>query len=91
MSDYVFRLPKEEEFEALKEMASIRREVLSENGVSTYLVGFRKGHISIMCLCCGMISYNSNDRLNKYCGFCHEYHTHWNHPKYKKSWDFPEV
>ncbi|MEY2831660.1 MAG: hypothetical protein RLZZ574_918 [Cyanobacteriota bacterium] len=70
MTDYVLRLPTSEEVNDLKEMAKIRRQVLAKNGISTYLVGFRKGHISIMCLCCGMISYNRNDRINKYCGFC---------------------
>lgn len=29
---------------------------------------------SIICLCCGVRSFNPNDIENKYCGYCHQYH-----------------
>jgi hypothetical protein len=29
---------------------------------------------SITCPVCGRTSYNSNDRLHRYCGICHQYH-----------------
>ena len=28
----------------------------------------------IECLCCGLVSYNINDIMHKYCGFCHMFH-----------------
>jgi hypothetical protein len=30
---------------------------------------------SIKCLQCGHVSYNKNDIEQKYCGFCHGFHT----------------
>lgn len=66
----------------LKARAAIRRQVLVENGLSTYRMGVdTTGEPrAIMCLCCGFTSYAPGDIVNRYCGFCHAYQTEWTRP-----------
>lgn len=43
-----------------------------EEGERTYEIV--DNGLGIKCLACGMISYNSNDVANLYCGNCHKFH-----------------
>lgn len=79
--------------EQMLQFAARRRQVLTEAGCSTYRIAYlrlRDGASfaqgapsvdreprSILCLCCGRQSFNENDIVNHYCGFCHEYHSEW--------------
>jgi len=38
-----------------------------------YFIGFEKEQEFIQCLKCRMRSFNLNDVLHKYCGYCHEF------------------
>ena len=46
-------------------------------GCCTYAVGWRNGFACIICMCCGLDSFNPVDIENRYCGFCHEWHSEW--------------
>jgi ribosomal protein L37E len=59
----------------LKAEASRRRVALFGAGCSTYKIIDKAD--SILCLCCGLTSFNPNDVEHKYCGFCHEFHADW--------------
>lgn len=61
----------------LKEKAAKRRAALVAGGCSTYEVGWRKERERILCLCCGLGSYNTRDIKEHYCGFCQKYHSEW--------------
>lgn len=39
---------------------------------SSYLILY--DGLAILCLVCGLISYNPNDVKEKYCGHCHIFH-----------------
>lgn len=39
-----------------------------------YRLGIGTKGPSIICLSCGMQSYNLNDIENRYCGKCHKFH-----------------
>lgn len=59
--------------------AEERRKALEEAGCCTYtLLYFSNGEInSIFCLCCGRESINPNDIAQRYCGYCHTFHSDW--------------
>ena len=57
--------------------AQRRRQALVRAGCATYEMGFRGGQKGIQCLCCGLGSSNPGDILEKYCGFCREFHQEW--------------
>lgn len=59
----------------VRKRAARRRAALTDAGCSTYETGLRGGQIAIICLCCGLGSNNQNDVEQKYCGFCHEFHS----------------
>jgi hypothetical protein len=61
--------------EALKARARHRRLALNSNGCQTYEIGMRASQPAILCLCCGLGSANENDIHERYCGFCHEFHS----------------
>jgi ribosomal protein L37E len=63
----------------LKAQATRRRDALVTAGCSTYLVSvdYAGEPLGILCLCCGQKSYNPEDITNRYCGFCHEFHSEW--------------
>lgn len=61
--------------EVLRKAASRRRQALVAGGCGTYVIGYRGGHPGIVCLCCGLGSSNFNDIQQRYCGFCHEFHS----------------
>ena len=56
-----------------------RRVALAKDGCATYrITSDRDGsELAIQCLCCGLTSHNPNDVANRYCGFCHEWHSDW--------------
>lgn len=65
------------------QMAHRRRAALTEAECTTYIMipeGMPSVTIharvaaSILCLCCGMRSYNQHDIDGKYCGYCHKFH-----------------
>jgi len=43
-------------------------------GLNPALRGYSIDEDSITCFRCGMTSYNENDRRERYCGNCHEFH-----------------
>ena len=56
--------------------ANRRREALAGAGCATYVL--RSNSLpqdSILCLCCSMTSYHPTDIRERYCGFCHAYHS----------------
>jgi hypothetical protein len=58
--------------------AQRRRAALSEAGCCTYLIDiFQGGNECILCLCCGMRSFDLNDIGHRFCGFCKEWHCEW--------------
>ena len=61
----------------LRAQASRRRLALVTGGCSTYQLGTRDGVAAIICLCCGLGSANRHDIAERYCGFCHEFHSEW--------------
>lgn len=61
----------------LRTEANLRRDALSGAGCSTYTMGLREGIEAIVCLCCGLGSVNANDIEQRYCGFCHAFHSDW--------------
>ena len=69
--------PSDADFHQLKAEAAKRRAALKQAGCSTYTLGFKRGQSAILCLCCGMSSPNPNDIAEKYCGFCHDWHSEW--------------
>jgi hypothetical protein len=75
MKKYSF--PQETNETLLRAQAEKRRAALVAAGCSTYSVGYRGSLPAIICHCCGLGSSNPNDVLNRYCGFCHEYHSEW--------------
>jgi hypothetical protein len=83
----VFKRLTSEEIEILKITAKCRREALKKGGCNTFIIKPSHNHLVINCLCCGMISHNSKDIEYKYCNFCSEFHSDWNHPDYQASWD----
>lgn len=64
-------------FAGLRLMANRRRIALTDVGCATYILGSKPGQDNILCVCCGMLSYNPNDIKNKFCAFCNEYHAEW--------------
>lgn len=42
--------------------------------MKTYEILDVAGKAAIHCLVCGKVSYNLNDVLNLYCGYCHTFH-----------------
>lgn len=75
MIDAYHKASKEE----LRQFAARRRQALTHHGCGTYRLGIdHDGEPrSILCLCCGLQSFNANDIVYHYCGFCHEYHSEW--------------
>lgn len=65
------------DLDRLKAEAQCRREALVMAGCSTYIVSRNHLPPSIICLCCGMRSFNSNDIAFRYCVVCHAYHHEW--------------
>ena len=63
--------------DTLRTQAARRRKALANAGCSTYAIGERGGQAAIMCLCCGLGSNHPDDIANRYCGFCHEFHSEW--------------
>lgn len=63
--------------EALRKEAERRRTALVAGGCSTYTIGIKTGQAAIVCLCCGLGSSNAGDIRERYCGFCHAYHSEW--------------
>jgi hypothetical protein len=65
--------------EQMRSEGQRRRKALVQAGCSTYRMGV--DHVgeprSILCLCCGILSFNSGDIVNRYCGVCSEYHSEW--------------
>ena len=61
----------------LKVEALHRRSALENNGCQTYILGLKNSIPSILCCCCGLGSVNPNDIKEKYCGFCHTFHSEW--------------
>lgn len=61
--------------------AKTRRLVLTNVGCSTYRIAYDReaDQRVIVCLCCGTVSYNPSDVVNKYCGFCCLFHEEWTH------------
>lgn len=59
--------------QALLNSANKRRVALVMAGCSTYKMYVVPD--KIMCLCCGFVSFNVHDIANKYCAFCHAYHS----------------
>lgn len=72
---YLF--PPKINFAELFEQAEKRRAVLVAGGCSTYTLGTKGDAPAIVCLCCGLGSSNPNDIEQKYCGFCHAWHSEW--------------
>lgn len=75
--DRRYQYPSEVEIQKLKGEAAKRRAALKQGGCSTYSTGFRSANPAIICLCCGLGSSNPHDIRQKYCGFCHEFHSEW--------------
>lgn len=72
-----YSYPSEVEIQKLRGEAAKRRDALKAAGCSTYTLGLKSGQQAIVCLCCGLGSPNPNDVAQKYCGFCHEWHSEW--------------
>lgn len=77
MSDTTVVQQPEVSYMGMREMANRRRLALTDVGCSTYILGAKPGQNNILCVCCGMMSYNENDIKNLYCGYCHEFHAGW--------------
>jgi hypothetical protein len=61
----------------LRHDAERRRVALVAAGCQTYTVGMRGGQAAIVCLCCGLGSAHPKDVAEKFCGFCHAWHSDW--------------
>lgn len=72
-----YTYPSEIELQRLREESAKRRAALQNAGCSTYTFGLKNSQQAILCLCCGLGSHNLNDIQQKYCGFCHEFHSEW--------------
>lgn len=59
----------------VRQRAEKRRQALTAAGCSTYEMQNQGTDRSIICLCCGLQSWNWGDVENRYCGFCHQFHT----------------
>lgn len=59
----------------LRAKADRRRKALETHGCATYTIGERGGQAGIVCLCCGLGSSDPGDIRQRYCGFCHEFHS----------------
>lgn len=60
--------------------ANARRAALVAAGCSTYvLMGDIEGNYGVLisCCCCGYLSHNRNDAKNRYCSWCHQFHSEW--------------
>lgn len=73
----IYTPPKDTDIPTLKRQAAKRRAALVAAGCSTYALGYRNGVPGILCLCCGLGSSNVNDIEEKFCGFCHSFHSDW--------------
>ncbi|MEZ4684172.1 MAG: hypothetical protein R2932_59175 [Caldilineaceae bacterium] len=72
----VYVLPPETvDTATLRAKAQRRRQALTAADCSTYVIGIRSGQPGIVCLCCGLGSSSPNDIEQRYCGFCHEFHS----------------
>jgi len=67
-------MPESESFKKERNDAILRRRALVEAGCSTYIL-FATCQPAIRCLCCGMASWHPEDIRQKYCGFCHSWHS----------------
>jgi hypothetical protein len=70
-----YSIPSEIVEDKLRTQAHRRREALLSAGCSTYTIGLRGGQQAIVCCCCGLGSNHPDDVANRYCGFCHEWHS----------------
>jgi hypothetical protein len=61
----------------LRGHAAKRRAALVAGGCATYTLGYRDTIPSIVCLCCGLGSTHPQDVTQRFCGFCHEWHSEW--------------
>lgn len=76
-----YRIPSDvSDISTLRRQAALRRGALEAHGCSTYERGTRGGQAAIICLCCGLGSAHPKDIAEKYCGFCHQFHTDWSEP-----------
>ena len=75
MNEYQY--PSEIQVQKLKAEAAKRRKALQQGGCSTYSTGMRGDNPAIICLCCGLGSHNPTDVSQRYCGFCHAFHSEW--------------
>lgn len=64
----------------LRHQADRRRAALTAHGCATYTIGLRGTVPAIACLCCGLGSSHAQDIAQRYCGFCHQYHSEWRDP-----------
>lgn len=73
----VYHTPTKTNTDELKAQAARRRQALIAGGCSTYALGIRNDRSAIQCLCCGLGSLHPRDIRERYCGFCHAFHTEW--------------
>ena len=68
--------------EQLRKEGALRRVALEIAGCSTYRLGLdhRDEPRSIICLCCGVSSYNPSDIVQLYCDVCSAFHSDWINP-----------
>lgn len=81
MSKQRYTYPAHVDEEQLRQRAAKRRAALVAHGCSTYTIGYRGETRAIACLCCGLGSAVPGDIKEKYCGFCHAYHSEWQEPE----------
>lgn len=62
------------DLDQLRRDAQARRKVLRQAGLTTYTIGLRDDLTCIVCLCCGLGSFNPNDVEERFCGFCNRFH-----------------
>lgn len=67
----------EQMVKAIQGRAARRRAALVAGGCATYEIRKRFDGESIICLCCGSVSYNAGDIARRYCFLCHDYHSDW--------------
>jgi hypothetical protein len=60
-----------------KTLSQRRRTAMGQAGCSTYEISMFDGNFSILCLCCGKRSFNTNDIEHRFCGYCGEWHSEW--------------
>jgi len=60
-----------------KAQAVRRRVALVTAGCATYALKLMGPHEVIVCLCCAMWSPHPEDIAQRFCNFCHAFHTEW--------------